>query len=106
MLGHWIFVVIIAATYTGTVGPFLTDQSDIPIVRCERSCFETVCVGYVGTCLSVQSHTTDHMQQSCCALVTTLLTLLSTAQGLAVPESGQVRCGRAWAQVEQLFSES
>lgn len=56
MLGHWIFVVIIAATYTGTVGPFLTDQADIPIVRCEHSCSESICAGSVRTCLSVQSH--------------------------------------------------
>ena len=32
MIGHWIFVVIIAASYTGTIGPFLSDQSNFPII--------------------------------------------------------------------------
>lgn len=32
MIGHWLFVVIIAASYTGTIGPFLSSQSQTPFV--------------------------------------------------------------------------
>jgi len=33
MLAHWFFLVVMAATYTGSVGPFLSDSADLDIIE-------------------------------------------------------------------------
>jgi len=33
MLAHWFFLVVMAATYTGSVGPFLSDSADLDIIQ-------------------------------------------------------------------------
>ncbi len=33
MLGHWFFLVIVAATYTGCIGPFLTAAADVMTIK-------------------------------------------------------------------------
>jgi len=40
MLGHWLFVVIIAASYTGTIGPYLADTAALPVVSGIESLYD------------------------------------------------------------------